>query len=127
MILADASVWIDHFHGKTRSLSPLLPVKQILIHPFILGELALGHVKNRAQVLLDLQRLPKAVLASDEEVLNLVEAHRLYGKGLGWIDCHLIASTLLSHAELWTGDKHLRAAASLCGVKLHGPALKGPE
>lgn len=117
MILADASVWINHFHGKEKNLSPLLPPKQILVHPFIIGELALGQVKNRGQVLSDLKHFPQATLANDDEVLEFVERHRLFGKGLSWIDAHLVVSALLSDAELWSEDKALTTAAHICGAK----------
>lgn len=119
MILADSSIWISHFHGKEKNLSPLLPKKQVLVHPFVIGELALGQVKNRNQVLNDLKLFPLATLANDDEVLDLVEKRKLFGKGLSWIDSHLLLSALLSNAELWTGDKTLISAAHLCGVKVH--------
>jgi predicted nucleic acid-binding protein len=119
MILADSSVWIDHFHGRQKSLSPLLKNKQILIHPIVLGELALGQIKNRTQVLRDLALLPQAMIALDKEVLDLVERRNLFGKGLGWADAHLLASCLLSGAQLWTNDKTLLNAARACNAPFY--------
>jgi predicted nucleic acid-binding protein len=117
VILADTSVWINHFRGSERGLVPLLTEDQILVHPFVVGELSLGHIPHRHQILAHLQSLPRVLSATDEEVLGWVEKRRLFGKGIGWVDAHLILSCLLSGAEFWTADKTLSAAARTNGVK----------
>ena len=112
MVLADTSVWIEHFRRTHAGLSEWLSGGLVLMHPFILGELACGNLKRRALVLSDLNALPMARLASNDEVLRLIEDHRLWGRGLGWIDTHLLASALLSGCQLWTLDQKLRQAAA---------------
>ncbi len=97
-------------------LARRLPDTLVLMHPLILGELACGNPKDRASILSDLQALPAATPASHIEVMTLLEDRRLWGRGLGWIDIHLLASVLLSHCELWTLDKRLAEAASELGV-----------
>jgi hypothetical protein len=118
MILADASVWINHLNGRQKNLSFYILEEQVIIHSFVIGEIALGHIKNRKQVLRDLHLLPPATPATDSEVLELVERNQLFGKGIGWVDSHLLLSALLSDAELWTDDKALIAAARSCGAKV---------
>ena len=84
------------------------------MHPFVLGEVACGNLRSRSQTLHMLARLPSPVPASNNEVLALLNQHRFFGKGLGWIDVHLLSSALLTHCRLWTLDRPLRdAAASL--------------
>ena len=112
MILVDTSVWIDHLRNGNADLQALLQESEVLVHPFVIGELACGTLGNRAEVLRLLQELPRALLAEDAEVLNLLETYRLWGRGVGWIDVHLLASTLLSHSRIWTLDKHLSGLAS---------------
>jgi predicted nucleic acid-binding protein len=87
------------------------------MHPFVVGELACGNLKNRAQLLADLQTLPSAALASTAEALRLIEDRRLYGRGLGWIDVHLLASALVSGCAFWTLDKRLANAAAKLGLQ----------
>lgn len=116
MILADTSVWIRHFRRCEPGLAVRLFEGSILIHPCVSGELACGNLKNRVATLLDLHALPAAKVASEEEVLHLLEERRLWGRRLGWIDVHLLASALLSHCRLWTFDKKLREAARDLGV-----------
>jgi len=116
MILVDTSAWIEHLrHGNPR-LATLLQNEQVLVHPLVIGELACGNLKNRAEILDLLAALPAARLASHQEVLGLVETHRLYGRGLGWIDMHLLASALLSRSALWTLDAPLGRAATALNV-----------
>jgi predicted nucleic acid-binding protein len=116
MVLADTSVWIEHFrHGAPR-FADRLNDGLVLMHPFICGELACGKLKNRPAVLSDRQTLPEAKLASNSEVLQLVESRKLWGRGLGWIDAHLLASAMLSNCRLWTLDKKLRQAATEIGL-----------
>ncbi len=88
----------------------------ILIHPFVLGELVCGNLHSRSRVLTDLGKLPFAVQASEEEVLRLVDQHRLFGKGIGWIDAHLLASARLTGCRLWTLDVRLSEIAHRLGV-----------
>ena len=113
MILVDSSVWIAHLRRSSTHLAELLRDGRVLCHPHVLGELACGALKRRREVLGLLGLLPRVVEASNEEVLVLVEEHRLFGRGLGWIDVHLLASGRLGDARLWTLDKRLAAAASM--------------
>ena len=116
MVLADTSVWIEHFRRGEPRLASLLTDGHVLIHPFVLGELACGNLKNRANVLSALQELPSAKLASTSEALQLIEDRRLYGRGLGWIDVHLLASALVSACDFWTLDKRLATTAAKLGL-----------
>lgn len=112
MILVDTSVWIDHLRAGDAELVALLNGSQVLMHPFVLGELACGNVRNRAEVLALLKDLPQAVLASDEEMLFFIERHAFMGRGIGYVDAHLLAAvTLSSVTKIWTRDKHLRTVA----------------
>ena len=111
MVLVDTSVWVDHFRRTEGLLRDLLASGQVVTHPFVIGELSCGHLRHRDQILSLLQALPQAQLAVHEEVLHLINSKKLYGKGLGWIDAHLLASSLLSHTGLWTKDRHLAAVA----------------
>jgi predicted nucleic acid-binding protein len=117
MTLVDTSVWIDHLRSRNVSLMALLESDQVLIHPFVIGEVACGNLKNRRQVLRLLQSLPEATSAGDAEVLALVENRRLYGLGVGWVDVHLLASALLTPCTIWTLDLRLRAAAKDAGLR----------
>ena len=116
MTLVDTSVWIEHLRSRNASLVALLESDQVFIHPFVIGEVACGNLKNRREVLRLLQSLPVAVRAADAEVLALVENRRLYGVGVGWIDVHLLASGLLTPCAIWTFDARLREAAEHAGV-----------
>ena len=112
MILVDTSVWIEHFRRGANRLETLLNKSLVLCHPFVVGELACGNLKNRDEILTLLKTLPEAHVAEHSEVLHLVNAHRLYGCGLGWIDMNLLASTLLTECGLWTLDKQLKNTAA---------------
>lgn len=116
MVLADTSVWIQHFRRGDPALVDRLSDGFVLMHPFVSGELACGNLKSRAAILSGLNTLPSAELASHAEVLQLIEDRGLWGRGLGWIDMHLLASALLSRCGLWTLDKKLRAAAMELGL-----------
>lgn len=116
MVLADTSVWIQHFRRGEPTLASHLAEGRVLMHPFVLGELACGSLKKRAEILADLQELPLAKLASTAEALRLIEDRRLWGRGLGWVDVHLLASALLSDCEFWTLDKRLGEAAAKLGL-----------
>jgi predicted nucleic acid-binding protein len=108
MILVDTSVWIEHLRAGNDRLKTLLFDEQVLCHPFVIGELACGTLQKRGEILSMLKVLPEAQLLEDEEVLSFLEVRRLYGRGIGWVDAHLLASTLLTGCSLWTFDKPLR-------------------
>jgi len=111
VILADTSVWIDHFRRGNERLESLLNEGAVLRHPFVVGELACGNLRRRDEIITLLRVLPAAESVSDEEVLAFVERHELYGQGLGWIDVHILASAKLSKSSLWTLDRSLARAA----------------
>jgi predicted nucleic acid-binding protein len=117
VILADTSVWIGHLRGDESRLAPLLEGGRVLMHPAVLGEVALGSLQARAAVLGAMAHLPRAVTATDAEALALVESHALHGQGIGWVDVHLLAATLLTPgARLWSADRRLAALAARAGV-----------
>lgn len=118
MILADTSIWIAHFRAPDAVLIARLEGGELVGHPFVIGELAMGNLNQRSATLQLLGELPKAIVASHEEVMSLVETHRLTGLGVGYIDAHLLASTRLTPgARLWTGDQRLGAVARRLGVQ----------
>jgi len=118
MILADTSIWIDHLRAGNRELRELLNQGQVAIHPFIVAELALGSLKQRSKTLALLDLLPQVRIAQLSEVRHTIEARRLYGRGIGLIGAHLIASVLIdSLTLLWTRDKPLRKVAE--GLRIH--------
>lgn len=118
MILADTSVWIDHFRSGNQDLQVLLGQGQIVTHPCIIAELALGSLRERARTLALLDLLPQVVVAQLSELRQMIEARRLYNLGIGLTDAHLIASVFLSPpTALWTQDKRLRRAAE--ALKIH--------
>jgi predicted nucleic acid-binding protein len=110
MLLVDTSVWIDHFRQYDARLGDALEAGEVLTHPFVIGELACGHLKRRETVLGLLEQLPSAKSAEHEELLGLVESAGLKGTGIGWMDAHLLASALLSGSDLWTKDAALQRA-----------------
>lgn len=113
MILVDTSVWIDHLRSTNQRLATLLTNNSVLAHPFVIGELALGTLRDPENVLGSLGKLPQAVKAEDAEVLQLIRTRNLAGLGIGYVDSHLLASTLLTPgASFWTYDKRLAAVAS---------------
>lgn len=112
MILVDTSVWAEHFRKEQPRLSSLLNSARVLCHPWIVGELACGHLKRRGEILRLLCSLPSALEATQEEVLGFIDKKNLAGSGIGWIDAHLLASVELSDSALWTMDKKLFRAAS---------------
>ncbi|MCW5982036.1 MAG: type II toxin-antitoxin system VapC family toxin [Bryobacteraceae bacterium] len=116
MALADTSVWIRHFRHGDQDLADRLSEGLVLMHSYVSGELACGNLDNRPAILAYLEALPQAMPASDEEVLELIEVRSLWGRGLGWIDMHLLASALLSGCRLWTLDRGLRQAAEELGL-----------
>jgi predicted nucleic acid-binding protein len=119
MILVDTSVWVDHFKIADPAFSQLSPTDLLLIHPFVLGELALGTFVQRQPVLRWLGKLMPATVAKHDEVLEFIETNKLYGAGVGLIDIHLLASVRLTKkSRLWTRDKKLKAAAQMTGTPL---------
>jgi predicted nucleic acid-binding protein len=116
MILVDTSVWIEHLRAGNDHLRTLLFDEQVLCHPFVVGELACGTLQKREEILTMLKALPEAHLLEHEEVMSFPEARRIYGRGIGWVDAHLLASTLLTGCTLWTLDKPLRRAAAALNV-----------
>ena len=123
MILVDTSVWIDHLRAGDRDLIRLLEDRQVLGHPFVLGELALGHLRQRALILRELAQLPQAEVATDPEVLHFIGEQALHGRGIGYIDAHLLASLrLIPGTLLWTRDARLHTVAG--ELKLAAPQLK---
>jgi predicted nucleic acid-binding protein len=111
MVLVDTSIWVEHFRNGSAELRRLLLDGQVYCHPFIVGELACGHLKKRSEILDLLSSLQQAIISDDEEALQLIETRRLYGRGLGWIDVHILSSALLTGAQLWTFDKTLKKVA----------------
>lgn len=111
MVLADTSVWIDHFRHGSEKLNYLLREGQVLCHPFVIGELACGNLRNRAEILRLLGSLPQAPHFGPESILAFIEDRKLSGLGIGLIDVHLLGGALLAHADLWTEDKRLKTAA----------------
>ena len=112
MILVDTSVWVDHLRATNSSLVRLLENGQVISHPFVIGEIALGNLKKRKVVLQALECLPRASVASDREILSFINRNFLFGLGIGYVDAHLLAATrLTTDARLWTADKRLQNAA----------------
>lgn len=116
MILVDTSVWVDHLRAGDGTLSDLLATGRVLAHPFVIGELALGNLRQRNLVLATLQDLPRASVATEQEVLHFIDRHALFGLGIGYVDAHLLAAVRLTAAALWTRDKRLLGVAERLGV-----------
>lgn len=113
MILVDTSVWVDHFRKGDEALGEALVNGEVLSHSFVIGELACGSLRNRREILALLDELPRAREATHQEVMAMVDRRRLMGRGLGYVDAHLLASSLLTpETRLWTRDKRLAAAAA---------------
>lgn len=110
-MLIDTSVWVDHLRRRNARLAELLEATQVWTHPFVIGELACGNLSRRTEVLSLLDALPQAPLVDHHEVLKFIDARRLHGRGLGWIDVHLLASARLAGLPFWTLDKRLSEAA----------------
>ncbi len=107
MTLVDTSVWIDHFRDGDKLLQDMLMNGEVLTHPLVIGELACGNLARRDEVLEYLVALPSVAVATHGEVMHMINSKNLHGRGLGFIDMHLIASSLIDHAELWTKDRRL--------------------
>ena len=117
MILVDSSVWIDHLRDRDPILTDLLNEAQVLAHPFVTGELALGSMGNRAVILGLMDDLPQAIVAEEGEIRPFIEQHTLFGLGIGYVDAHLLASArLTAHTSLWTRDRRLGEVAKRLGL-----------
>jgi predicted nucleic acid-binding protein len=117
VILIDTTVWIDHLREGDPRLTGLLDRGEALVHPWVTGELALGHLRGRAEILRLLGQMPQATVATAAELLGFIERHELFGLGIGYVDAQLLAATLLTDdAQLWTRDRRLRAAAERLGA-----------
>lgn len=113
MILVDTSVWVDHLRAHNPRLAALLNAGMVLAHPFIIGELALGNLRQPKAVLTALLDLPQAKVATETEVLHFIDRHALFGRGAGYVDVHLLAAArLTAGTELWTNDRGLHALAN---------------
>ncbi len=125
MILVDTSVWVDHLRHHDDTLAALLNNSQVLMHPYILGELACGNLANRAEVLHLLAALPQITTALDEEVQFFIEQRSLMGKGIGYIDAHLLAAVALDGtARIWTRDKRLHQVAVTLSLAWDAPTTE---
>ena len=119
MILADTSVWVDHLRANDKALAALLDTGAVLAHPFVIGELALGNLRQREIVLNALSDLTHASAATDVEVLHFIDRHTLFGRGVGYVDAHLLAAAQLTvGAKLWTKDKRLHDVAVELGLAM---------
>lgn len=117
-MLVDTSVWIDHFRRRNTTLAELLEQGHVWTHEFIIGELACGHLAKRGRILSYLCELPRVPTAAHEEVLRLLDGRRLAGRGLGWVDLHLLASSLIAKIPFWSTDKRLSAVARQLGLQV---------
>lgn len=126
MILVDTSIWIDHLRSGDATLARLLDHSAVLAHPWVTGELALGNLSRRDEVIGLIRGLPQATLARDGEVLGLIEQEALYGAGIGYVDAQLVAATKLTRdATLWTRDERLSAVAARLGLDFQPAARPG--
>lgn len=116
MVLVDTSVWVAHLRTGAIGLEALLREGRVVCHPLIAGELACGNLRKRSEILVHLQALPRAIQAENEEVMQFIENYRLMGKGLGYVDMHLLASALLTKVPLWTLDQKLHKVAVKLGL-----------
>lgn len=123
MLLVDTSVWVRHLREGDPGLEKLLNNGEVMCHPYIVGELACGNLKNRNEVISLLQLLPSAALVNHEEVLQFIEGNKLMGKGLGYIDVHLCASAVLTGVQMWTYDRRLNETNEALGIK-YKPVLR---
>jgi predicted nucleic acid-binding protein len=111
------SVWINHLRAADERMTGLLGAREVLGHPFVVGELALGHLRRREEALKELQDLPQAAVAENDDVLDLINRVRLFGSGIGYVDAHLLAAVRLTpEARLWTAERRLRRVAAELGL-----------
>lgn len=117
MILADTSIWIDHLRKTNPQILALLGARQLLMHPFVTGELVLGSLQDRDNLLIELDLLPQMTVITNKKVTLFVSKHRLYGTGINYVDAHLLVAACGSkNVQRWTRDKRLRAASTRLGV-----------
>jgi predicted nucleic acid-binding protein len=116
-LIVDSSIWITHLHKPVARLVSALESADVLMHPAVIGELSCGNFRHRASILTDLRRLPRVEEGRLDEILHMIESQKLYGKGLGWVDCQLLASASLSQAGILTLDQALANAAARLGIQ----------
>lgn len=117
MILIDTSIWIDHINHGEKAVGELMEAEEALMHPFVIGEIALGTLRARDRTLRELGRLPLTYPVDDNDVIEMIVGHQLHGVGIGYVDAHLVASCLLARdTYLWTRDRRLAAVAGRLGV-----------
>ena len=116
MVLVDTSIWVSHLREGGDRLAPLLEEGIVCCHPFVIGELACGNLKNRMEILSLLRALPLAEVVDHEEILAFIDNKQLMGKGLAYVDVHLLGSAVLSGISLWTADRRLAESATALGV-----------
>ena len=116
MVLVDTKIWINHFRKTDKELVRNLNLGSVACHPFVIGEMAAGNLKNRTEILTLFQSLPATPVVEPDEYLEFVSTRKLMGKGLGFVDIHILASSVLSGIPLWTGDKRLAKSAKDLGV-----------
>jgi predicted nucleic acid-binding protein len=128
VILVDTSVWVDHLRSGDKRLIELLDAGSVLAHPFVIGEISLGSLRRRELVLDALSDLPQATVATHAEVLHFIERHALFGRGVGYLDVHLLAAVrLTAGAALWTRDRRLNDLAAHLGLAMPGAKQRGPS
>ncbi|MGA7414875.1 MAG: PIN domain-containing protein [Bryobacteraceae bacterium] len=127
MVLVDTSVWVSHLRSGEPRLTEFLEKGLVLMHPAVIGELACGNLRNRRAFLSHLAELQEAASATNEEALLLIEGRKLWGRGVGWIDAHLLASSLLSDCLFWTLDERLMSVCDIAGVKVHPASPRRPS
>lgn len=118
MVLVDTSVWVDYLRGGDRMLAQLLTQERVCIHPMVIGELSCGRLQNRERLITLWQNLPAPVEASHQEAMFMLESKELMGRGIGYVDLHLLAASLLSsnNTTLWTRDQRLSQVAESLGI-----------
>ena len=116
MILADSSIWMDHFRSLNHHLAGLVSKRILCCHPGVIGEVACGNLANRDLKLNLMKRLHRAPAASDDQVLSFIAVHKLTGRGIGYIDAHLLASAAIDSGLLWTLDRRLHEVAASLGL-----------
>lgn len=117
MILADTSIWVDRLTRGDEMMASLLDAEVVLMHPFIMGEIALGNLPRRAETLSNLNKLPKAATVDFAEVISFIERNNIFGTGIGYVDAHLlVATTMTSDVRLWTRDNRLRTVAEKLAI-----------
>lgn len=127
MVLVDTSVWVSHFRKTESQLVELLERGRVLCHPFIVGELACGNLTNRKLILSLLQDLPMAVMVEHPEVLAFIEAQSIMGKGLGYVDVHILASSRITGVPVWTLDRKLDHVARTLGCSYQKGSVTDPR